>query len=381
MKKKLFKLSIFSKLCALVNRYQAGKLSVFSYMLLSCVLCSLFASCTGSKNDNKPTDNVLPFSLSDFQEVRLDSGITIPLDNTELLGIPTNIKVVNDSILAIIQAKTDTGVILYNLNSGAFQKAVNLDSGPLEMLYPNTLSTDTNGLLWISGSRDQKVFTAKWAPEGNEAIVESVMKSPTDVMRGVSDGKGGMIVLPAVLEDIRAIRFDSTGAVTDTIGTFPIFATDEPMEVNNLVFQSDIAYSAPKQKLIVAVKSWDEIDIYPLQGKGAITLKAPIDEQLEVKKRVMGDMAMAYVSPMWFMFSDVKTLPESFAVGYIGVKIEKEEDYDRQIGNILEFDYDGKPLRSYVPMQEAMTFDFDTKNRYLYTIENRPDPTLVRYSL
>lgn len=336
------------------------------------------AACTSG---SKSTDNVIPFSLSDFHEVRLDSGLTIPLDNTDLLGIPTNIKLVNDSIIGITQTNTDAKVILYNLNSGTFQKAVNLGSGPLEMLYPTTLSTDSNGLLWISGSRDQKVFTAKWAPEGNEAVVESVVKSPEDVMRGVSDGKGGMIVLPAVLEDIRAIRFDSTGAVTDTIGAFPIPTTDEPMEVNNLVFQSDIAYSATKEKLIVAVKSWDEIDIYPLKGEGVITLKAPIDEQLEVKKRVMGDQAMCYISPMWFMFSNVKTLPESFAVGYIGIKIEKEEDYDRRIGNILEFDYDGKPLRSFVPAQEAMTFDFDPKGRYLYTIENRPDPILVRYSL
>lgn len=85
--------------------------------------------------------------------------------------------------------------------------------------------------------------------------------------------------------------------------------------------------------------------------------------------------------PMWFYYSCLSAGPKTFAVGYIGTKVEKDEDFEKKINRILEFDYSGKPLRSYNFSHDIEAFDIDYANRILYTIEERDEPVIMKYNL
>ncbi|MDE6264733.1 MAG: TolB-like 6-bladed beta-propeller domain-containing protein, partial [Paramuribaculum sp.] len=85
--------------------------------------------------------------------------------------------------------------------------------------------------------------------------------------------------------------------------------------------------------------------------------------------------------PLWFMFSGASANETGFAVGFVGVEAKTEADFDRHTGSILEFDWNGNPLRRFILPAEATAFDIDYSNNAIYTIENRPDPTLVKYSI
>ncbi|MDE6263825.1 MAG: TolB-like 6-bladed beta-propeller domain-containing protein, partial [Paramuribaculum sp.] len=85
--------------------------------------------------------------------------------------------------------------------------------------------------------------------------------------------------------------------------------------------------------------------------------------------------------PLWFMFSGVSADSTRFAVGFVGVEAKSETDFDRRTGSILEFDWDGNPRRQFILPTEVCAFDIDYSNNAIYTIENRPTPTLVKYSI
>ena len=86
-------------------------------------------------------------------------------------------------------------------------------------------------------------------------------------------------------------------------------------------------------------------------------------------------------SPFWLISSGERAMPDSFVVGYIRVMVKNDEDFTRHIGSLIEFDWEGKPQRHFMLGEEAVAFDFDCKNGYLYTIENPPEATLIRYTL
>ena len=276
---------------------------------------------------------------------------------------------------------TDDHVILYNINSGAKQLVVNRGAGPLEMAAVSSLSTDEDGKLWLSGMRDGKVISAEWNPNGDQAIINLAFKTQDDMMRGVTDGKGGLIALPVTPKSIRAVHLNDQGFPVDTLGAFPTTDAADPGTLNNLIIQSDLAYSPTHEKLVIASKSWNGLDIYSLDGKNSINLKAPIKDDIKFVTNSVGDNTMVTPAPLWFTFSDVKPGPDSFVVGSILVKVEKEDDFDRNINSILEFDWDGNPLHKYNLAEETTTFDVDFKNGYIYYVVNRPDPIVVRSSI
>lgn len=337
---------------------------------------ALLASCAGKVRTE--SDDARTFELSQFQNVDLSTGRIIT-DDPDLLGITKNIKIVNDSIIAICQTSGNSQVKLYNLNSGEWQNAVMRGEGPLEMLSVTSLSTDSGKTLWISGLMDKKVMTTGWNNDGNEAVTELKYHSPEDLLRGVTDNHGGLIGLPAVSRNLRAIRLNHLGETTDSLGTFPSVALPDSIAPDNFMFQADIAYSSGNGKLVVANKSWNQIGIYSVADSGKIILKYPLDKDIEIKKSGRGNGYTYNPQPMWFMFSDVSADDNGFAVGYIGVEVKTKEDFNRGIRRLLEFDWDGNPRRSFSFGEDVTTFDVDFNNRIIYTIENRPDPTLVRY--
>lgn len=345
---------------------------------LFCIICSALLLGACENKERNVSDDVKIFDLSQFQNIDLSEGKVVT-DDPDIMSMPRNITLVNDSIIAICQARSNSQVVLYNMKTGEWQTAIKRGEGPLEMLNVTSMSVDSANTLWVSGLHDKKIMTTRWNSEGNEAITELKYHSPEDLLRSVTDNKEGMIGMPISTRNIRAIRLNHMGEATDTLGAFPSATLSDSVFPTNFMYQADIAYSADNEKLVIANKSWNEIGIYPVTDRGEIILKYPLEEELVIKESVRGIGRAYNPYPMWFVFSGVRAYDNGFAVGFIGVKPKSRDDFNAGIKKILELDWAGNPKRSFSFDESITTFEIDVKNNIIYTIEDRPDPTLVKY--
>ncbi len=347
------------------------------------IALGLLPICFGCSNRNiqEESDNK-KFSLDDFDKVELAGADVDLTPDCDFIGTVKELRVVNDSIIAISQGRSENNVILYNLNSGKWQVANRRGLGPLEILNVGSMSIDANGRLLLSGIYEGKLISVAWNDNGDEAEMV-LLASPSESCMKIIAGNGtDYICLAAPTWRSRLIVLDSIGNVVDSLGTFPDVELPDSLYPNNFYFQSDLAYSRGENKVAVVNKSWNEIGIHPLDhSKGDIILSGPVFPELSLKK-FGDDSSFGFAPyPLWFMFSGASANETGFAVGFVGVEAKTESDLDRHIGSILEFDWDGNPRRRFILPAEATAFDIDYSNNAIYTIENRPDPTLVKYSI
>lgn len=343
-------------------------------------LIFLFTGCKNGKTDINPGTNV--FVLEDFKTVDLAESAEIITTDPDIIGKVKEVRVVNDSIIALSQVQSDVNVVLYNLNSGKYQVANRRGAGPLELTNVGSLSVDGNGNLIMAGVFDRKIISARWNPDGDNAFTELTSSPDDDCLRAVAGQGDSFIALSSPLHNKRMIIFGSDGQPVDSLGSFPSVTLPDSVMPTNFMFQADLACSPTKGKVAVSTMSWNEISICDLNSNGnEIILKGPVFPELKIVS-YGGSMGIGYSpKPLWFMFFNACASEDCFAVGYIGVEAKTKADFDRGINSILEFDWNGQPQRRLLLPSEATTFDIDYSNNILYTIENRPDPTLVRYNL
>lgn len=80
-----------------------------------------------------------------------------------------------------------------------------------------------------------------------------------------------------------------------------------------------------------------------------------VDKEVEFEAEVQlcadssqNGMTRVSQNPMWFMFDGVCAGPSSFVICYMGVEVKGEEDFEKHINRLLEFDWTGKPGLSMV---------------------------------
>lgn len=332
--------------------------------------------------ERKDFNNLGTFSFNDFQKIDMSLQREFLTDDPDVVGNPLNIKAINDSIVAISRMNENRHVILFNIKSGKTQTSVFQGMGPSEMLNVCGMSVDNHGNLWLAGQIDRKVMTSRWDEDEDEnAVTELKIHSPSDMLRGVSDGNGGIIAMPAIADSVRLVMIDHNGAKVDSITIFPHSELPQSIQPNNFIFQADLCYSPKQGKAVTANRSWNEIEIYNIANHDIISIKAPLKEEIKIEKKVHGDAYSCEPKPFWHLFSGVSCGDKYFLVGYVGVKIQSDEDYSKYCNQLLEFNWNGKPNRTFIPATEAMLFDVDYDNGYIYTIENNPDPTLYRYKI
>lgn len=349
-------------------------------LTISCISFWIISACTPSNSQQDKSESKV-IELEQFSAIDLSDSGSIVTDDADKLGAVNSIEVVDDGLIAICQNRPDAHVTLYDAKTDSSLTVVARGGGPLEMLRVSSISRDANSNLWLVGLMDRKVMKAKYKDSNEAMSVELTFKLPEDCLRGVTDGKGGIIALPTGLRQSRLITLDSNGQVTDSMGSYPNVEIPADVKPNNLIFQSDIAYSPATNKIALACMSWNYINIVDRETKKTIELMLPIDAPIAFERFEMGGAVSYNPKPLWLMFSGVKVTPESFLVGYIGAKVESPEDFGKQVNSILEFDWSGKPLRMFKFANDVVTFSISGDGKTLYTVENNPDPVLYKYQL
>lgn len=348
--------------------------------MLTC-MAILTASCSGNKEGDKNIDSKLEYTLENFETVQIDSLKGILVSDDVSFGLGANIKVLNDSILAVRIMRSPYQVVLHNLATGKNQNAVSTGSGPLEMIIVSGLSSYDDGVLWLLGSEDNKVLTATWNDTADVATITTKYVVQERILNGIIDNNGRVIGLPVRTENVRAFITDTTGNITSTFGTFPEVEMPDSVQPSNIMFHADVAYNPEQDKVIFTNKSWNIIEIFDFADSTSLSLIGPdkIDSKIVESKFPYG--VMYDPKPLWLYFKDVSAGPETFCVGYIGRKVTCPEDYQHYINSILEFDYKGNPIKRYKFDHEIFAFDVDFDNRIIYTIELQDDPVIKKYNM
>lgn len=340
----------------------------------------LIASCSNSREGEVNNANVLEYTFENFETVQIDSIQGTLLSDDIAFGLGSNIKVINDSILAVRVIRSPYQAVLYNLSSGKKQKTVSTGAGPLEMIRVNSLSAN-DGMLWLLGSGDNKVMTAAWCDTAEYATVTPRYVVQGQMINGIVDSEHRVIGLPMDPRNVRACITDTIGNIASTFGSFPDVEMPDSVIPNNSMFQSAIAYNAKHDKAIISNRSWNRIEIYDFTDSTCLNLIGPdkMDSKIDVTETPYG--VMYDQKPLWLYFKGVSAGPDTFCVGYVGVKVTDREDYRRNINSILEFDYNGKPINCYKFDHELIDFDVDFDNRIIYTIELQDDPVIKKYNI
>lgn len=342
---------------------------------------SLLLLCSCSVNKSYVEDGVIKYSLNDFKSVKINNNAGTLVSDDVSFGRSAFIKAVNDSIIAVKLTRSPEQVILHNLNSGKNQTAVITGKGPLEMLRVATMSITADGDLMLVGSRDKKVMRTHWNDSDTIGMTKFECFLPEDVMNGVSANSGKVIGIPFFLDNTRAIITTPNDSSYITFGSFPSIEMPDSVKANNSIFQSDIAYSYKNNCAILTNKSWNIIELYNLENGVSKTLVGPDEINARIIEKKIPNGRYFQQDPFWIYFKCVSAGPDTFSVGYIGTKVKKEDDFEKKINRILEFDYSGKPLRCFSFDHDIDAFDIDYSNRIIYTIEEKDDPLIMKYTL
>ena len=341
----------------------------------------LIVSACSTGNNNETSSNCKTIELDQFTVTDLSGKGRLVTDDVDIMGVVSSLEVTDNGYIAICQNRQDAHVILYNSRTDSSETVMTRGEGPMEMLRVSTMSSDSDGNLWLVGLMDKKVMKVNCNADGSDASVEAVFRLPEDCLRGVTDGEGGIIALHGGNRQSRLIQLDADAHIIDSMGNYPNTKMPDGVCPTNFIFQSDMAFSPDVDKVAIACKSWNYIDIVDRQTKETIGLTLPIDAPIELKSFEAGGAVSYNPAPFWLMFSDVEATRESFFVGYIGAKVESPSDLDKQINSILEFDWDGNPLKILKFSNDVVTFSVSKDGKTLYTVENAPDPALFEYQL
>lgn len=342
------------------------------------LLPGLMASC-GDKAKETKSD----YEIADFEEVSLkETDRTLIIDNVDVLGRAAGVKVLNDSVLSVRRIRSEFPVMLYNIANKQSVVGVVAGEGPEELVSVGALSSDKEGNLWLFGRADQKVLSVSWNGLDSLPVRTFHYKTPMLILGGAPLPDGDVFVMPTHENDVRLAKLDKNGQEIGKIQSFPDLALpNDTLHLNNSMMQSDLSISPDGKHILVACKSLPSIQIIEEPTGRETLLNGPSNIDVEIISKETPSGRYFVQQPMLFMFDGEAAGDDSFFVGYVGVEPKTDDDFDKHINSLLEFDWSGKPLRRFVFEKDVMAFDIDFKNKRVYTLENTPEPTIWCYSL
>lgn len=334
------------------------------------------ASCGRQAADVAPRT----FTLDSFETITLPAGETYGSDGL-FLGDPHIIRVHPDGYLVVLDVRNTDQVAIIDLATGRIQTSVKHGRGPNEMISVRDI-TVRDGDIWLSGMSDQKILRLAYDSQQRGFTPEPVCRTADQFLRAVPFTGDRILTLASASSENRFHLLGRDGVTRDTVGVFPASGhIAETAKPNNAIYQSDISVSPDGRHTAVVCRSLEYIDIYDADMNLTARMQGPqgIDPGIKV---IGSDAGARFVQdPMWFVFNDVVSDNDGFAVGYIGISPKTDADFDAGINTILTFDWKGRPQKAYKLESDAVSFDIDRRNGRMYCLVNTPEPVIMVYDL
>jgi len=156
---------------------------------------------------------------------------------------------------------------------------------------------------------------------------------------------------------------------SEETGDFNHIPSDIPLEVFKDAYSSKILLKPDGEKVVVAYRYTDAIEIFKTTDKSFKTIQGPEVFPVEyvAKEAIDGHKYMAKTKKTRKAFVDVATTDEFIYLLYSGCLYEDENWSSGQ--KIYLFDWNGKPLKSYLLDRFVLTIGVDSYNSTIYSFD------------
>lgn len=269
------------------------------------------------------------------------------LNSSKVLGRFLNIGNSQDEI--IFPSSLSTGINIYNYHDSLYidildgQKGRMLTANVSESLIKNCFAIKN-----ISHNLSNNCFITQRLKNGLYFIRE-ITNGDTQQTRMIRDLKTGKNSTPKILARL------NTASVAQG-EDFNIISTITKVSKDNRIIEMPIGLNY--------------INIYKIDGSFAKTLC--IGDKLDDIDEIMN-------TDKWnrlYTFSDVRVFDNSFGVVQINEEEKSYQTKREKLPSILLFSMEGKPLARIKLKRHITSFDIDTKNGYLYTLDDQTEEFL-----
>lgn len=350
------------------------KNTTYPFLILVLIFLILYGACTRIQNDEKS------FSYDSFQyENHLSNG-KIYENEKLLIGQPLWMKLHPDSFLIIQDYGTPKLIKIIDLKNNHIQEIISEGRGPGEMLIGwgiellgknvYTFCPMLKKVIVLTLGVDRNFFISQ------EKTIDSDIR-PMELCPLTEN----LFACLNVNDETRLTLIDSVGKVIGKIGDYPSFRSRYDIKPDNDIFQSSIASSPSGDKIVLACKRTDIIEIISLKKDKHIRLHGPLGINLEVIDHGIAKSPEPSYNTYYVLSVNEKEIWISYS-GYKNTKSTSLNPSDYLPKQILCFNWQGQPLRKIQLDYPFGGFDIDWKNRLLYTLELRDNyAQIVRYQL
>jgi hypothetical protein len=338
----------------------------------------LFSTCAVN------TESDLSFDLDSFelQAFNRNEAERFAPDGL-LLGRPTALRLHADGFV-VIEDMTEHQVTIADLRDRSTQGFIMRGRGPMEMITARGIAIE-NGNVWVSGIQENKMV--KLAPDRNTrrfAAVEEYILSGSEFLRAMPYRDSLFLILSNISSGKRMEILNKKGESVETVGSFPDVRMSGNRALNNAWLQSEITISSDNRHTAVVCKSVDYIDIYDSNMELKKRLRGPMGADPEFMERQLPNGIQFVQSPMFFVYETIVSNDKTFFVGYNGVEVKSETDFETEAHRILSFDWNGQPLKCYTFDHPVWCFDIDADSRKIYVATRNGEtlePEILIYNL
>lgn len=342
------------------------------------VFAILFVRCTG--NGEMKYQDCLVFSWKSLGNEILLHGNELNLD--EHITRPMRL-FIKDSTLFLLNNNTEGMLQLIDLNT---EKQIGIygsfGSGPADMMTPRYIQKK-DSVLFIYDSRllrfnqftlnSDNILNLKNSIQFASSFEDLIMLSDSILVASVLDPR------------LKKMSYFKKDSMIKTVGDYPqVEGTDTPLSgIARLEgFSSSMAWNPLKQKIAIAYKQTDLIEIYDNVGRLENRIQGPdvffpsksIKSIGNTQKVVanIGEEKDAYFSP-------VATENELFVL-YSGL-IYQPGEKGYLLNHLFVFDWNGKPLRRYKLDIPIFRFTINESGNKIYGITDSPEFRIIQYNL
>ncbi|WP_217938449.1 BF3164 family lipoprotein [Bacteroides acidifaciens] len=217
---------------------------------------------------------------SNQETIRVENIICQPIicGDNYIIGGPREMAL-SDSILAVMDAKSDSMLLFFNVKSGKYLgKAGIRGQGPSEFTVLSSLESHGGGSFSFYDI-NKKTFYYTNSVMGDGVQFIPAFRVDSGLPLEVHPMANGKFIAPGIYEEYRYCVLDSSGQVHNTFGEWPYRDEDEKKVsgiVRSQAYMFGIAPSPSKTKFIASLLSADILSFYQLENDSVHLLKETI---------------------------------------------------------------------------------------------------------
>ncbi len=318
------------------------------------------------------------------ETIRVENIICHPIcGDNYIIGGPREMAL-SDSILAVIDAKSDSMLLFFNVKAGKYLGKTGIrGQGPSEFTVLSSLESH-GGSSFSFYDINKKTFYYTNSVTGDGVQIIPVFRVDSGLPLEVHPMANGKFIAPGIYEKYRYCVLDSGGQVHNTFGEWPYRDEDEKKVsgiVRSQAYMFGIASSPSKTKFIASLLSADILSFYQLENDSMHLLKETILTYPDYEYR---NCPIVYSGAS--KDSPITYLCVACSENYVYILYSGKTFRDCALASlrgdvIYVYNWSGDKIAMIKSDKMLKEICLSEDEESMYAIAYNPDPILVQFSL